>query len=104
MKSKIIKESEWAEMNVSTELSQDLGYVQARAMIYSIVSDGQCDFNFPHNICDIEIDFSVNNQRCNYKGFKELYKKLFGEKKFDEFYDKLAEDFEEAYYKLTSYK
>jgi len=101
MKKKIIKVNEDVSYMVSTEFTKDLGLFQVKARVYSmkeLCSKGR------HDVTDIELDFLVNNKPCAYRGFKELYEKLYGENSFNEFCEELKIDFEEAYFKHTPYK
>jgi len=74
-----------AEVNKSINLAHhsyiDLGIftVNARTdsfLFPAVKTDWGCDIN------DTELEFQVNNKRCNYVGFKELYNQLHGDKSF----------------------
>ena len=99
-KSKITKMWQSEEIHLTTKLSQDLGFVEVRALILSAGHQGE------HSIYETELTFHIGNKQCNYAGFKELYEKLFGRHTFDEFYDDLTEDFKELvigeHYKLNT--
>ena len=69
------------EVNKSFSLAHhssiDLGVFTVNASTYSFLydavkTDWACDIN------DTEIEFLVNNKKCKYVGFKELYTQLYG--------------------------
>ena len=99
-KSKITKMWQSEEIHLTTKLSQDLGFVEVRALIRSVLqpilvcSDPSGNL-VEHDIYETELTFYIGNEQCKYAGFKELYEKLFGRNKFEEFYDDLTEDFKE---------
>ena len=77
-----------AEVNKSINLAHhsyiDLGIftVNARTdsfLFPAVKTDWGCDIN------DTELEFQVNNKRCNYVGFKELYNQLHGNGSFVKF-------------------
>ena len=45
-------------------------------------------------VWDTELHLFIDGKQVNYKGFKELYEKLYGENSFDKFCDGLIEEFE----------
>ena len=70
-----------AEVNKRFSLSHhsyiDLGVFTVNASTYSFLypavkTDWACDIN------DTELEFLVNNKKCKYVGFKELYTQLYG--------------------------
>ena len=99
--SKIIKVNENVDFSVYTKFTKDLGLFQVDANVWSMVSQN-CTNN--HDIQDINLDFLVNNKTCTYLGFKELYEKLYGINTFNKFRDDLTLEFEEEYFKQTTYK
>lgn len=99
--SKIKKVNEVVDLSVYTKFTKDLGLFQVNASIWSIISQ---DCRCSHDISDIQLDFLIDNKRCKYNGFGEIYEKLYGKGKFSEFCDNLNSEFEEAYYKQTTYK
>ena len=69
------------EVNKSFSLAHhssiDLGVFTVNASTYSFLypavkTDWGCDMN------DTELEFLVNNKKCKYVGFKELYTQLYG--------------------------
>jgi hypothetical protein len=105
--SEIIKLDEDVNLEVMTTFTKDLGLFQVKAMVYSCVTkvDTTLCLNYStHEINDIELTFSINNKECRGHGFKELYQKLYGEDTFYPFCSKLRSEFEDAYFKLTSYQ
>jgi hypothetical protein len=99
--SEIKKVNEVVDFSVFTKFTKDLGLFQVNASIWSMVSQ---DCTNSHDISDIELDFSIDNKKCKYNGFKEIYEKLYGTDTFSEFRDNLKCEFEEEYFKQTTYK
>jgi hypothetical protein len=100
--SKIIKKQEIVDLSVRTEFTKDLGMFQAHASVWSCVSENECGYD--HDITETELRFVLNGKPCRYMGFKELYEKLYGENTWNKFWSELMTEFEEAYYKQTTYK
>ena len=100
--SKIIKVKEHVDYSVRTEFSKDLGMFKVIGIVWSCVSEIQNVYD--NDITEIELMFILNGKVCKYLGFKELYEKLYGEKTFNQFYADLVTEFEEEYYKQTTYK
>ena len=87
------------EVNKSINLAHhsyiDLGIftVNARteSFLYPAVkTDWGCDIN------ETELDFQVNNKRCKYVGFKELYNQLHGNGSFVKFEADVIRQIEEV--------
>ena len=88
-----------AEVNVSKNLTHhtytDFGVFTVNASTFSILfpavkTDWGCD------ITETELEFQVNNKRCKYLGFKELYDKLYGNGSFVKFEVDLIRQIEEV--------
>lgn len=88
-----------AEVNKSINLVHysyiDLGIFTVNASTHSflypaIKTDWGCDIN------ETELDFEINNKRCKYNGFKELYTQLHGEGSFKTFTNDLYRQIEEV--------
>lgn len=87
-----------AEVNKSFSLSHhsyiDLGVFTVNALTDSFLypavnTDWACDIN------DTELQFLVNNKKCKYVGFKELYIQLYGNS-FETFKADLIRQIEEV--------
>ena len=100
--SKIKKVQEIIDFSVRTEFRKDFGMFQVQACVWSCVSENECGYD--HDITETELRFFLNDKPCNYIGFKELYGKLYGANVFSQFYTELVTEFEEAYFKQTTYK
>jgi len=50
-----------------------------------------------HEVTDIDLEFFVNDKKCNYVGFKDLYQKLFNKSNWDEYEENLWKEFEAHY-------
>ena len=88
-----------AEVNKSINLAHhsyiDLGIFTVNATTHSFLypsvkTDWGADIN------DTELEFQVNNKRCNYVGFKELYNQLHGDKSFRVFEADVIRQIEEV--------
>jgi len=88
-----------AEVNKSINLIHhsyiDLGIFTVNASTNSFLfpavkTDWGCDIN------ETELEFQINNKRCKYDGFKELYTQLHGEGSFKTFTNDLYRQIEEV--------
>ena len=52
-----------------------------------------------HEVTDVDLEFFINDKKCTYPGFKEMYGKLFGENKFKNYERELYDEFTENYLK-----
>ena len=100
--SKIIKVQEIVDYAVNTTFTKDLGLFQVKATIWSCVNE--CENGYDNEITETELSFILNGKPCKYLGFRELYEKLFGANKFNEFRDDLVVEFQEEYFKQSPYK
>jgi len=50
-----------------------------------------------HEVTDVELEFFVNDKKCNYVGFKDLYEKLFNKSNWQEYEGSLWKEFEAHY-------
>ena len=100
--SKITKVQEFVDYSVSTTFTKDLGLFQVKANIWSCVSE--CKNGYHNEITETELSFMLDGKPCKYLGFRELYEKIFGADKFNEFRDDLTAEFQEEYFKQSPYK
>ena len=56
-----------------------------------------------HEVTDVDLEFFVNDKKCKYVGFSNMYEELFGKGTFDTYYTKLYKEFE-AYYLANKVK
>ena len=99
---KIKKIDEVTDLSVYTKFTKDEGMFQIEARVYSMVTSNVNTYD--HDIQDVEIEFLINNKKVKHNGFKILYTQLYGENTFNKYYTEKSEEFEEAYFKTTSYK
>ena len=70
-----------AEVNKSINLMHhstvDLGIFAVKATTHSFLFDAK-ETDWGADINETELEFYVNNKRCKYKGFQELYTQLYG--------------------------
>ena len=52
-----------------------------------------------HEVIDVELEFFINDKKCTYVGFKNMYGELFGENKFKNYERELYDEFTENYLK-----
>jgi len=102
--SKIKKIESITDLSVYTKFTKDEGMFQVEARVYSMVSSPAHGITYDHDIQDIEIEFLINNKKVKHNGFKTLYNQLYGENTFMKYYDEKNKEFEEEYFKTTSYK
>ncbi len=105
--SKIIKVQETVDYSVSTTFTKNLGLFQVKAKIWSRVSAKKVTIakeGYHNEITETELMFILNGKQCKYMGFKELYEKLYGVDTFQQFWSDLVAEFEEEYFKQTTYK
>ena len=99
---KIKKIESITDLSVYTKFTKDEGMFQIQARVYSMVT--QRGNIYDHDISDIEIEYIINNKKVKYCGFKNLYNQLYGENTFNKYNDEKYKEFEEAYFKTTTYK
>ena len=100
--SKIKKHDEYVSHHAYVTYFNDKGMYKVKAGIYVNIEEAPASstksiVTYHHEVTDIELEFFVNDKKCNYVGFKELYEKLFGKDTFDSHYGKLQDEFEEHY-------
>jgi len=100
--SKIKKIESITDLSVYTKFTKDEGMFQIQARVYSMVTPRGNIYD--HDIQDIEIEFLINNKKVKHNGFKTLYTQLYGENTYTKYYIEKSEEFEEAYFKTTTYK
>ena len=70
-----------AEVNKSINLMHhstiDLGIFTVKATTHTFLFEAK-DTDWGADINETELEFYVNNKRCKYVGFKELYTQLYG--------------------------
>lgn len=52
-----------------------------------------------HEVTDVDLEFFINDKKCTYLGFKEMYEKLFTTNSWKEYEESLYEEFEAHYLK-----
>ena len=102
---KIKKVDEVTDLSVYTRFTKDEGMFQIEASVYSMVTAIPETINkWSHDISEIELKFLINGKKVTYTGFKTLYDQLYGENTFSKYWSGKCAEFEEAYYKQTTYK
>ena len=50
-----------------------------------------------HDVTDVDLEFFINDKKCTYVGFKEMYEKLFTTNSWKAYEEGLWEEFEAHY-------
>ena len=95
--SKIKKHDEYVSHHAYVTYFNDKGMYKVKGGVYVNIEESATLNRYVHEVTDIDLEFFVNDKKCTYVGFKELYEKLFGKDTFDSHYGKLQEEFEEHY-------
>ena len=75
---KVKIESRTLSINLMYHSTIDLGTFAIKATTQSFLFDG-IKTEWSADINDTELEFYVNDKRCKYVGFKELYTQLYGD-------------------------
>ncbi len=78
MKYTVKIESRTLSINLMHHSHIDLGLFAVKATTHSFLFDG-IKTDWGADINETELEFFVNDKRCGYVGFKELYNKLFSD-------------------------
>ena len=78
MNYKVKIESRTLSINLMHHSTVDLGIFAVKATTHSFLFDG-IKTQWGADINETELEFYVNDKRCKYVGFKELYNKLFSD-------------------------
>ena len=91
MKTKITLHDHYEFTSITRIYDIKNDFCTARVSVYAMVdSDNNVE------ITDHEIGFFLAGEKCKRKGFKDLYISLFGEFKFNTYYDNCIKDAENA--------
>ena len=74
---KVKIESRTLSINLMHHSTVDLGIFAVKATTHSFLFDG-IKTQWGADINETEMEFYVNDKRCKYVGFKELYTQLYG--------------------------
>jgi hypothetical protein len=77
MNYKVKIESRTLSINLMHHSTVDLGIFAVKATTHSFLFDG-IKTQWGADINETEMEFYVNDKRCKYVGFKELYTQLYG--------------------------
>ena len=77
MKYKVKIESRTLSINLMHHSTVDLGIFAVKATTHSFLFDG-IKTEWGADINETELEFYVNDKRCKYTGFQELYIQLYG--------------------------
>ena len=91
---KVKIESRTLSINLMHHSTVDLGIFAVKATTHSFLFDG-LKTEWGADINETEFEFYVNDKRCRYVGFKELYIQLYGDS-FNTFETDLTRQIEEV--------
>ena len=74
---------------------KDEGMYKVKASVHVNIEEGAKQLY--HEVTDVSLEFFVNDKKCNYVGFKDLYQKLFNKSNWKEYEENLWEEFEAHY-------
>lgn len=74
---------------------KDEGMYKVKASVHVNIEEGAKQLF--HEVTDVHLEFFVNDKKCNYVGFKDLYEKLFNKSNWKEYEENLWEEFEAHY-------
>ena len=100
--SKIKKHDEYVSHFAYVTYFKDEGMYKVKASVHVNIEEAskpskQRGYENFHEVTDVELEFFVNDKKCTYVGFKNMYEELFGKGMFITYEENLYEEFE-AYY------
>ena len=93
--SKIKKHDEHVSHYAYVTYFKNEGMYKVKASVHVNIEEGAKQLF--HEVTDVELEFFVNDKKCTYVGFKNMYEELFGKGMFITYEENLYEEFE-AYY------
>ena len=93
--SKIKKHDEHVSHYAYVTYFKDEGMYKVKASVHVNIEEGAKQLF--HEVTDVNLEFFVNDKKCNYVGFKDLYEKLFNKSNWKEYEENLWEEFEAHY-------
>ena len=93
--SKIKKHDEHVSHYAYVTYFKDEGMYKVKGTVRVNIEEGVDQLY--HEVTDVDLEFFVNDKKCNYVGFKDLYQKLFNKSNWDEYEENLWEEFEAHY-------
>lgn len=94
--SKIEKYHEHVSHYAYVSYFKDEGMYKVKASVHVDIEEGR-DNQLFHQVTDVDLEFFINDKKCTYSGFKEMYEKLFSKGMFITYEENLYEEFEEHY-------
>ena len=100
--SKIKKHDEHVSHFAYVTYFKDEGMYKVKASVHVNIEEAsnpskERGYDHFHEVTDVDLEFFVNDKKCNYAGFKDLYEKLFNKSNWREYEEKLYEEFEAHY-------
>jgi len=93
--SKIKKHDEHVSHYAYVTYFKDEGIYKVKGSVHVNIEEGAKQL--VHEVTDVELEFFVNDKKCTYVGFKNMYGELFGKDMFTNYEEKLYEEFVNHY-------
>jgi hypothetical protein len=74
---------------------KDEGMYKVKGSVHVNIEEGVDQLY--HEVTEVNLEFFVNDKRCNYVGFKDLYQKLFNNSSWKEYESNLWDEFTTHY-------
>ena len=94
--SKIEKYHEHVSHYAYVSYFKDEGMYKVKASVHVDIEEGS-DNQLFHQVTDVDLEFFINDKKCSYPGFKEMYGKLFTTNSWEAYEEGLYEEFEAHY-------
>ncbi len=100
--SKIKKHSEHVNHFAYVTYFKDEGMYKVKASVHVNIEEPtprsmERGYDQWHEVTDVELEFFINDKKCTYVGFKEMYEKLFTTNSWKAYEEGLYEEFEAHY-------
>lgn len=93
--SKIKKHDEHVSHYAYVTYFKDEGMYKVKGSVHVNIEEGAKQLF--HEVTDVELEFFVNDKKCTYVGFKNMYEELFGKGMFITYEENLYEEFVDHY-------
>ena len=97
--SKIKKHDEHVSHFAYVTYFKDEGMYKVKGSVHVNIEEEKEEEGYEnfHEVTDVDLEFFVNDKKCSYVGFKDLYQKLFNNSSWKEYEENLYEEFEAHY-------
>ena len=94
--SKIEKYQEHVSHYADVTYFKDEGVYKVKASVHVNIEEGS-DNRLFHEVTDVDLEFFINDKKCTYVGFREMYEKLFTTNYWETYEQGLYGEFEAHY-------